>query len=274
MVAANAPTFLLNWELMAISSALLIATNLASQESRRAAFIYLGATRIATAFLMAGFFGMYMLTSSWDFSKWRFDNEATLVPALLLLAAFCIKGGIWPFHEWLPYAHPSAPAPVSALMSGVMIKVAIYAMIRFFVMGGANSPYLIYLMLTLGMITAFWGILCALMQDDLKCLLAYSSIENAGLILIAISLALLGASITLAGRSGHRLDSGNLPYFQPRPLQIAFTFLGAGTVDCRIHTRDLELMGGLGKKMPGTMLCFVIGERGHLLSAAAQRIFQ
>ena len=110
------------------------------------------------------------------------SQAAATGPAALMLLAFCIKGGIWPFHEWLPYAHPSAPAPVSALMSGIMIKISIYAMIRLFICGNLTSPVLIYGMLIVGLISAFWGILSALMQHDLKSLLAYSSIENIGLI--------------------------------------------------------------------------------------------
>jgi hydrogenase-4 component B len=258
LVSANAPTFLLNWEVMAISSALLIASNLTNQDSRRAAFIYLGATRIATAFLMAGFFWMFVLTSSWNFSAWRLDSTATVVPAFLMLVAFSIKGGIWPFHEWLPYAHPSAPSPVSALMSGVMIKVAIYAMIRIFVFGGLNSPYIIYLMLAMGMVTAFWGILCALMQQDMKSLLAYSSIENVGLIILGVSLALLGESINLPSVAAIGLAAAIFHAFN-HGLFKALLFLAAGTVDCRIHTRDLEQLGGLGKCMPGTMICFILG---------------
>jgi hydrogenase-4 component B len=258
IVAANAPTFLISWELMALTSALMIATSLASQDSKRAAFIYLGATRIATAFLMTGFLWMYTLAGTWVFKNWQLDYAATYVPAAFMLVAFCIKGGIWPFHEWLPYAHPAAPAPVSALMSGIMIKVALYAMIRIFVGGALSSTVLIYIMLAIGLITAFWGILCALMQKDLKCLLAYSSIENAGLILIAISLALLGQLINLPAVAAISLAAAIFHIFN-HGLFKALLFLGAGTVDCRVHTRDLELMGGLGKKMPGTMLCFVIG---------------
>jgi hydrogenase-4 component B len=257
LVAANVPTFLVSWELMAISSALLVATNLSSQESRKAAFIYLGATRIATAFLMSGFLWMYFLTASWNFNDWQMNTPVTIIPALLMLVAFCIKGGIWPFHEWLPYAHPSAPSPVSALMSGVMIKVALYAMIRIFIMGSLNSDGLIYLMLTLGIVTAFWGILCALVERDLKCLLAYSSIENVGIILIGISLCLLSQSLNLPVIAAISLTAAIFHSFN-HGIFKSLLFLSAGTVDCRIHTRDLELMGGLGKKMPGTMLCFIL----------------
>lgn len=258
LLSANAPSFLLFWELMAISSAFLIATDLSNHDSRKAAFIYLGATRIATAFLMGGFLWMYALSGSWSLCDWHLDSAATLTPAILMFIAFSIKGGVWPFHEWLPYAHPSAPSPVSALMSGVMIKVAIYAMIRIFVMGTLTNPYMIYSMLALGMITAFFGILSALMQKDLKCLLAYSSIENIGLILIALSLSMLANTINLPVVAAMSLAAAIFHAFN-HGLFKAMLFMGAGTIDCRIHTRDLELMGGLGKMMPATMLYFILG---------------
>ena len=258
ILAANALSFMIFWETMALSSAFLIVTDLSSYESRKAAFIYLGATRIATALLMTGFLWMHSLCNSWNFAQWHFVAGSTTVPALLILIAFCIKGGIWPFHVWLPYAHPAAPSPVSALMSGVMIKVALYALIRVLVMGGLCSVNLSCLMLALGVISAFWGVLGALMQHDLKTLLAYHSIENVGLILIAISLALISnllhlpvvAGMCLAAAIFHCVNHG---------LFKSLLFLGAGTVDTRAHSRDLELLGGLAKSMPWTFLFFVIG---------------
>jgi hydrogenase-4 component B len=258
ILAANAISFLLFWEVFALSSTMLIVTDLSSKASRQAAFIYLGTTRIATAFLMAGFLWLYALFHTWTFSQWHFSGHSTDGAAFLILIGLCIKAGIWPFHGWLPYAHPAAPSPVSALMSGVMIKIPLYAMIRLFVLGGLGSPHLSYLMLALGLISAFWGVLCALIQHDLKTLLAYHSIENVGLILIGISLALVGlhlnlplvATISLAGAIFHCVNHG---------LFKSLLFLGAGVIDSRAHTRDLELLGGLARGMPWTMLFFVIG---------------
>lgn len=258
ILAANALSFLIAWEIVALSSLLLIVTNLSSHSARMAAFIYLAATRIATAFLMAGFLWLHAISHSWNFSDWRFSGQATDIPALLIIIALCIKSGIWPFHGWLPYAHPAAPSPVSALMSGVMIKVSLYAIIRILVMSGLGSPLLGYFMLALGIISTFWGVLYALMQHDLKTLLAYHSIENVGLILSAISLALicqrlhlpLLADLSLAAAIYHCVNHG---------LFKALLFLGAGSIDCQAHTRDLELLGGLGKTMPWTMLFFFIG---------------
>jgi len=258
ILAANAISFLLAWEVMALSSILLVATNLASHESRKAAFIYLGATRIATGLLMAGFLWMHALFQTWEFSRWHFDSFATAVPAFMILAGLCIKAGIWPFHDWLPYAHPAAPAPVSALMSGVMIKVSLYAIIRILVMGGLTSPFFGYLMLTLGIISAFWGILFALQQDDLKSLLAYSSIENVGLILAAIGLAVLGERLHLPILSALALTAA-IFHCVNHGLFKSLLFLATGSVDSKAHTRNLDLLGGLGKNMPQTLIFFFVG---------------
>ena len=258
LLGANALSFLVSWEVMALSSLLLIATNLTSHESRNAAFIYLGATRIATALLMVGFLWMHSLTQSWDFVNWDFSTHATVVPALMIFLGCAIKAGLWPFQDWLPHAHPAAPAPVSALMSGVMIETALYAIIRILIMNGLVSPYIGYLMLTLGVISAFWGVLLAFLQQDLKVLLAYSSIENVGLIMIGIGMAVIGKSFGLPvvvalGLSGAIYHCLNHGFFK------SLLFLGAGAIDSKTHTRSLEHYGGLGKKMPWTMVSFFIG---------------
>jgi len=258
IVAANAITFLLFWEIVALASALLIASDLASNECKRAAFIYLGATRISTTLLIGAFLWLHALSGNWDFNTWNLSHHATVIPAAMIMVALCIKGGVWPFHSWLPYAHPAAPAPVSALMSGCMIKMSIYAIIRLLIMPGLSSPILIFALLVLGVISAFWGILYALMQNDLKCLLAYSSIENMGIILIGISLSLIAnyynmpllAALALAGALFHTINHG---------LFKCLLFLAAGAIDVCAHTRNLERVGGLGKKMPGTMILFTIG---------------
>jgi len=258
LLAANALTFLLAWETMAISSILLVATNLASHESRSAAFIYLGATRIATGLLMAGFLWMHAIFHTWDFSGWNFCGHVSIVPATMILIAFCIKAGIWPFHDWLPHAHPAAPAPVSALMSGVMIKVSLYAIIRILVMHEVSIPFFGYLLLALGMISAFWGILFALQQNDLKSLLAYSSIENVGLVLAAIGLSLISQRLHLNALAGLALSAAIFHCINHGMFK-SLLFLGAGAIDSRAHSRNLENLGGLGKNMPQTMLFFLIG---------------
>lgn len=256
VLAANALTFLLFWELMSLSSATLVAAELASRKAQHAALIYLGATRIATALLAGGFLWLYFDSSSWDFSSWHLNNS--FYPALLVALGLCIKAGIWPFHIWLPYAHPAAPSPVSSLMSGVMIKVAIYAMIRFFIMDGTGSLLLASLLFGLGTVSAVWGVLFALVQQDLKRLLAYSSVENVGLILVAIATCTYAqakglpelAAIGLAAALFHCVNHG---------IFKSLLFLCAGTIDARVHTRELNNLGGLAKALPYTMACFLVG---------------
>ncbi len=258
VLSADAISFIVFWELMSLSSLALVGAEHKKHQVQRAVLIYLGATRIATAFLASGFLWMHAITQSWNFSEWHFDNPASYAPAFLILIGFCIKAGIWPFHIWLPYAHPAAPTPVSSLMSGVMIKIALYGMVRLLVLGDLNYQPLAYLALFLGTVSAFWGVLFALVQHDLKRLLAYHSVENVGLILMGISLALLSktaqlpeiAAIGLAAGIFHCVNHG---------LFKSLLFLGAGCVDAQAHTRDLGHLGGLAKRMPWTMVSFLIG---------------
>ncbi|HEY3998692.1 MAG TPA: proton-conducting transporter membrane subunit, partial [Candidatus Xenobia bacterium] len=258
-LAANAVTFLVSWELMSLTSFVLVATDHHSRQTRRAALIYGAATRIGTALLFIGLLWTHSQTGSWNFADWHLAGAAALGPGLLILAALGIKAGLWPFHLWLPVAHPAAPAPVSALMSGVMLKIAVYMMARLFIVGRAfDFPALPLLLLGVGSISAFWGVCFALLQQDLKRLLAYSSIENVGLIVMG-----LGAS-ALAQRLGFpelaRLGlAAALLHALNHALFKSLLFLSAGAADAGAHTRDLELLGGLARTMPVTFACFVIG---------------
>jgi hydrogenase-4 component B len=258
VLARNALLFLVAWELMAVSSFALVAADHEQHSVRHAALIYLGATRVGTGFLMAGFLWAHQLSGSWEFARWTLAGPASLGPALLIFIGLATKAGSWPFHLWLPFAHPAAPAPVSAVMSGVMIKTAIYAMLRLFLGVGLAPAALGPLILGLGAITAFWGVLFALLQHDLKRLLAYSSVENIGLLLMGIGLALWArrqglaevAALATAAALFHTLNHA---------LFKGLLFLGAGAVDATLHTRDLEQMGGLLRRMPWTGACFIVG---------------
>lgn len=256
-LAADAITFIIFWELMALSSVGLVLTDHASHKARKAAVIYLGATRISSTLIFGGFLWMHYLSHSWLFADWKVLGSAAYAPQFILFLGFCIKAGTWPFHLWLPYAHSEAPAPVSALMSGVMVKVAIYGMLRLIVMGDHVSPVLAYSVLIVGAISAFWGITFAQVEDDLKRLLAYSTIENVGLIILSIGLVLLTknslgpvASVALAGCFFHVLNHG---------LYKPLLFLCAGAVDWQAHTRKLSHLGGLQKYMPWTAAMFFFG---------------
>ncbi|MEI6503499.1 MAG: proton-conducting transporter membrane subunit, partial [Armatimonadota bacterium] len=259
VLSGNALVFLVTWELMALSSYVLVAADHEQRAIRQAAFTYLGATRIGTAALMAGFLWVHQLTGSWTFADWHVPAAAALGPALLILIGLAVKAGCWPFHLWLPIAHPAAPAPVSALMSGVMIKTAIYAMARLFVVGAhLPAPALGPLILILGAISALWGVLFALLQHDLKRLLAYHSVENIGIILMGLGVSLLGvqwqvpllAQLGLVAALFHTLNHA---------IFKSLLFLSTGAVDAQTHLRDLERLGGLLHRMPWTAAAFVVG---------------
>jgi hydrogenase-4 component B len=258
VLAANAVVFLVAWELMALSSFALVAADHEQHTVRHAALVYIGATRVGTAFLMAGFLWAHHLTGSWAFGDWSLTGSQALGPALLIFGGLATKAGCWPFHLWLPIAHPAAPAPVSAVMSGVMIKTAIYAMARLLTPGHLYAPAVGPLIVVLGAVSAFWGVLFALLQHDLKRLLAYHSVENIGIILMGLGLSLVARQaqlplleqVGLAAALFHTLNHA---------LFKSLLFLGAGVVDARAHTRDLEHLGGLIHRMPWTAAAFIAG---------------
>jgi len=259
VLAANVQTFLIAWELMSLSSFLLVATKHREASTRHAALLYLGATRVGTAFLAGGFLWAYALTGQWAFQDWHLEGVRALGPGLLLMIGLGVKAGMWPFHLWLPIAHPAAPSPVSALMSGVMVKVAIYMMVRLFLLSHAFvHPAFGYVLLILGAISAVWGILFAMLQEDLKRVLAYSTVENVGLILIGIggAIAAQAQGVTSAVQLG---AAAALLHILNHALFKSLLFLGAGAVDLRTHTRDLTRLGGLGRRMPYTFGLFTLG---------------
>ena len=257
-VSANVLTFLICWEAMSITSFALVASDHEPRATRQAALIYLAATRIGTGFLMAGFLWTYGLTGSWAFSDWHLHGASALGPGLLILAGLGVKAGMWPFHLWLPIAHPAAPAPVSAVMSGVMVKIAIAIIIRLFLIDSAFvNPVFGYTIFGFGAISAFWGVLFALLQHDLKRLLAYHTVENIGLILMGTGVAVAArnhglvyiAQIAAAGAMFHALNHA---------LFKSSLFLGAGAIDAGCGTRELTKLGGLGRRMPWTYAFFVL----------------
>lgn len=258
LLSANAAVFLVAWELMSLSSATLVVSEYRQHQAQRAAFIYIVATRIATVFLTAGFLLMYGKFNSISFSAWSFSEPSAWLPASLIAVGLIIKSGIWPFHIWLPYAHTEAPSPVSALMSGVMVKIAVYAAIRFFVLGHLNCPWLIYAMFALASVSAFWGVLFAINQREVKRLLAYSTVENVGLIFLSLALALWARNAGLDTIAQLALLAALLHAFA-HGLFKSLLFLCAGSVDYAAHSREFAMLGGLNKRMPITGLTFIIG---------------
>jgi hydrogenase-4 component B len=264
IMADNAMTFLLIWEAMSFSAYWLVLTENDQPGTVRAANWYLAMTHAGFAALVA----MFLLLSGGELTA-SFVNmrstSALLAPLtrdaifLLALFGFGAKAGIVPLHIWLPMAHPVAPSHVSAIMSGVVIKMGIYGLMRVALdLLGGGPVWWGGLVLSIGAVSALLGVLYALMEHDLKRLLAYHSVENIGIILIGIGAGLVFHSyelMTLAalGFIGGLYHTINHASFK------ALLFLGAGSVLHATHTRNMEELGGLIKKMPWTALFFLIG---------------
>jgi hydrogenase-4 component B len=257
LIASNALSFLIFWEIMALSSVALVASDHLRQRAQRAALIYLGSATVSGALLTGAFLWYFYIYKTWDLLKWQ-NTPATLGPALLIFFAIAVKSGLWPFHNWMPYAQSEAPSPIAALMSGAMKKVAMYAFIRLILLNTSDGAVIGYLALFLGTVSVLWGILFALIERDLKRLLAYSTVEQVGLMVISFALVLLSKHYGLIGLSAIALTAALLTCIN-HSLFKTLLFLSAGCVDVSANTRDLSLLGGLGKKMPFTMCCFLVG---------------
>jgi formate hydrogenlyase subunit 3/multisubunit Na+/H+ antiporter MnhD subunit len=258
VLAANAMVFLVFWEAMSLSSAALVVSDFKHHRAQHAAIVYLVATRVATALLGGGFLVIYSQAHSWQFSDWHFNTPQSWVAATLIMAGLCIKAGIWPFHIWLPYAHPEAPSPVSALMSAVMVKLPVLIMLRLFVLQDLNCLPLIYVLFALATISTFWGVLFAINQRELKRLLAYSTVENIGLILLALSVCIWAKTVGLMPIA-ELAFMAVLLHSLGHSLFKSLLFLCSGSVDYGAHSREFANLGGLSKAMPYTCTAFVIG---------------
>lgn len=253
--------FLFAWELMSLSSLVLVFFDRSNDEVRDAAVNYFVAMHVAFALILTGFLILMTRSGSGSFVSFAAvtpDGPFAETALLILFAGFAIKAGFIPFHSWLPKAHPAAPSHVSGLMSGVMIKTGIYGILRFTLIVGVPSTRLALIVLALAVLSAVVGVLYALAQHDLKRLLAYHSVENIGIIGIGIGLAMLGLRIgngplILLGLSGALLHVLNHAVFK------GLLFYGAGAVYRVTHTRDIEKLGGLIGKMPLTAILFIVG---------------
>ena len=256
--------FLFAWELMALVNAALVATEHERSAPRRAAFLYLAMSHVATGCLIGGFLILARAAPSMSFEHVLGGNVLPPGPArtvvfLLFLAGFGVKAGMIPLHVWLPEAHPAAPTSISALMSGVVIKTGIYGLFRVCAFGLGEPPLAWgILVLAGGGASAILGVLYALMQHDLKRLLAYHSIENIGIILLGLGAGMMALS---AGRPELAAVgiAASLFHVLNHALFKGLLFLGAGGVVVATGTRHIEEMGGLAKRMPWTALFFLIG---------------
>jgi hydrogenase-4 component B len=257
--ARNAVAFLWGWEVMALAAFLLITTEDGNQEVRAAGYVYLVATRIGTLCLFAMFALLYRAHGTWDLDgPIAARSGAGTAIFLLGLAGFGLKAGLMPLHVWLPGAHANAPSHVSALMSGVLIKIGIYGLVRFTALAAAPPLWWGVVLLALGVASGVLGVAFAIGQHDLKRLLAYHSVENIGIICIGLGLALIARALgrpelAVLGLAGALLHVWNHGLFK------ALLFLAAGSVLHATGTRDIDQLGGLAKSMPRTALAFVIG---------------
>lgn len=252
----NILMFLICWELMSLSSFFLLLFECEKKEVRQSAINYLITMQIGALFLFGGFILLNIKTGSLNFSDFQGQISNTIF--VLFLIGFGVKAGFCPLHTWLPKAHPIAPSHVSALMSGVMIKTGIYGILRILTYIDTPSLLISYLMLFIGVISAFFGILYAISQRDYKKMLAYSSIENMGLIAISLGIAMLG----MCYQNKNMVEFGFLGVFAHILNHAIFKpllFLTAGSIDSKVHIKDCEKLGGLVKPMPYTASLFLIG---------------
>lgn len=258
----NSLAFLIIWEIMVMATFVLIIFEHHKQETLKAGINYLIHSHVSILLLMLGFIWVTIKVHSFDFSALRdfSEQEPLLSSAGLLLcffAGFAIKAGIVPFHSWLPYAHPAAPAHISGVMSGVIIKIGIFGMLRMILLITTDYTSIGFVILCFGLISGIYGVMLAIVQHNLKKLLAYHSIENIGIIAIGIGVGCIGMGtgnevITTLSFAGVLLHTLNHSLFK------SLLFYGAGNVYQTTHTVHMEHLGGLGKRMPHTSLLFLV----------------
>lgn len=260
--AHNVLLFLLAWEMMALSSFLLVILNAKEDSSRKAGWMYLVTTHIGTAFLLAMFLFMAHASKSMDFSHWgalaNLSSETKGILFILAIVGFGAKADFMPFHAWMPEAYPNTPCHVSAILSGVMTKVGIYALLRILSFLGLPPVWWGWTLVVIGIVSGILGILFALAQSDLTRLLAYSTVENIGIITMGIGISLLGVSYNLPALAAVGAI-GTLLHILNHGLYKALLFLSAGAALCSSGTRNMNLMGGLFKRMKFTGFFFLIG---------------
>ena len=258
----NTIVFLIAWEIMALSSFTLIIFEHNKRDTLNAGINFLIQSHICIMFLMLGFIWVALKMNSFDFRAiTAFSASNTMLTGFALFfcffIAFAIKSGFVPFHTWLPYAHPAAPSHVSGVMSGVIIKIGIYGILRMLLL--IKSDYLVtgYVILFISLVTGIYGVMLAIVQHNLKRLLAYHSIENIGIIGMGIGLGCIGIgkgnnALIFLGFAGALLHTLNHSLFK------SLLFYGAGNVYQATHTMDVEKLGGMSKRMPHTAFLFLI----------------
>ncbi|HLN21919.1 MAG TPA: proton-conducting transporter membrane subunit [Bacteroidales bacterium] len=258
----NSFVFLLLWEILALSVFMLVIFDGKNPEVIKAGINYLVQSHISIVLLMAGFLYYAIKTGSYNFSaitQYSANQSSLAGTALFLLffAGFALKAGFIPFHTWLPLAHPAAPSHVSGIMSGVVIKIGIFGILKMLLLMRIDYAVAGYFILFISIISGIYGVMLAIVQHDLKRLLAYHSIENIGIIGIGIGVGCIGLGFTnkwmaILGFSGALLHTLNHSLFK------SLLFYSAGNVLQATHTVNIERLGGLIKRMPSTAILFLV----------------
>jgi hydrogenase-4 component B len=262
VLADDAFTFLVSWEFMSLSSWALVMAHHRVGDNTRAGYVYLIMASFGTLALLLTFGLLAGPDGGYAFADMRGGHPSAALAASILVLALIgagSKAGLVPLHVWLPLAHPAAPSHVSALMSGVMTKVAVYGFVRIvFDLLGTPAWWWSMLVLALGGVTAVMGVLYALMQHDLKRLLAYHTVENIGIIFIGLGLALAFKTHGMAWAAALALTAALLHVFNHSVFK-SLLFFGAGAVLTATGERDMEHLGGLIHRMPQTAFAFLVG---------------
>ena len=254
--------FLAAWEIMAVSAYLLVMHEHEQADVRRAGLIYIVLTHLSTLALIGMFAALSVNATGHSFADLGVANRtpgtARTMALGLALVGFGIKAGVVPLHFWLPGAHAAAPSHVSAVLSGVMLKVGIYGLFRVLALVGPAPAWFGWALFGLGLLSGVLGVLWALAQHELKRLLAYHSVENIGIILLGLGVGVLGVaygspSVALLGFAGALLHALNHALFK------SLLFLGAGAVLRATGIRLIDRLGGLGRLMPLTAVAFGVG---------------
>jgi len=252
--------FLIIWELMSLSSFLLVIFDAEDRSTLKTGINYLIQMHIGFALLLIAFLITESATGemSFDALTQYFSGHPNILLFLLFFIGFGIKAGFIPLHTWLPEAHPAAPSHVSGVMSGVMIKMGIYGILRVLLSVQSDLLWIGTIILAVSVISGILGVMTAIIQHDLKRLLAYHSIENIGIIGIGIGLGIIGKASGNYGLAVLGL-SGGLLHVLNHSLFKSLLFYGAGSVFRAAHTRTIDHLGGLIKKMPYTAVFFLVG---------------
>jgi len=259
VISLNMFAFLFFWEIMSITSFFLVMSEYEKAETKKAGLFYFIMTQLSTLFLIFGFMAIANISGSYNFEN--LDGVSSIAVNFIFVSLFIgfgIKAGIVPFHKWLPYAHPASPSNVSALMSGVMIKVAVYGIVRYVVDIAQPPLWGGIFILIMGTISALLGVIYALKEHDIKRLLAYHSIENIGIILLGVGLFVIFTNYNLTALATLSI-LGALFHTINHAIFKSLLFMAAGSVVQATGTRNIEEMGGLVKRMPFTSSLFLVG---------------